>query len=68
MSEVVTQITMLTKKEVSDEDKEAVLEAKGADSLEEVAEQMEPAVEQILAKQFRDAEIVLLDVNTEVEE
>jgi len=68
MSKVVTSITMITEKEVSDSDKEDVLESHDADSLAEVASQMEPSVESILARTFRDAEIAVLDVNTEVEE
>lgn len=68
MSNVTTQITMMTRKEVSDEDEAEVLEAHDADSLEEVASMMEPAVEDMLARSFGDAEIVLLDVNTEVED
>jgi len=70
MSKVVTSVTAIVENEVSDEDREQVLESRGADSLEEVADEMEASVEAVIAQRlFGDADtIAVLDVNTEVEE
>jgi len=70
MSKVVTSVTAIVKNEVSDEEREAVLESRGADDLSEVAAEMEASVEASIAQRlFGDADtIAVLDVNTEVEE
>jgi hypothetical protein len=70
MSKVVTSLTVIAKNEVSDEDRDALLESRDADSLSEVASEMEESVEAVIAQRvFGDADtIALLDVNTEVEE
>jgi hypothetical protein len=70
MSKVVTSVTAIVENEVSDEDRDDVLESRDADSLEEVAEDMEQTVELVIAQNvFGDADnIAALDVNTEVEE
>jgi len=70
MSKVVTSVTAIVENDVSDEDREAVLESRGADSLQEVAQEMEETVEAVIAQRlFGDADtIAVMDVNTEVEE
>lgn len=70
MSKVVTSVTAIVENEVSDEEREQVLESRGADNLEEVAAEMEASVEAVVAQRlFGDADnIAVLDVNTEVEE
>ena len=70
MSKVVTQLTAVVVNEVSDEESEQLIENGDAESLSEIAENMEDDVEAIIAhKVFGDAdEIALLNVNTEVEE
>jgi len=70
MSKVVTSVTAIVENEVSDEEREEVLESRGADDLSEVADEMEASVEAVIAQRlFGDADtIAVLDVNTEVEE
>lgn len=65
---VVTNVVLVSANEVSDEDAEQLMEAHGADSLSEVAESMEESVEAIMAKQFREADEIILNVSTDVDE
>jgi hypothetical protein len=69
-SQVVTQVTLVAKNEISDDGREQVLDDHDAESLEEVADKMEESVEALLATRvFGDAdEVPTLDVNTKVEE
>ena len=66
----MTSVTAIVENEVSDEEREEVLESRGADDLSEVADEMEASVEAVIAQRlFGDADtIAVLDVNTEVEE
>jgi len=68
--QVITQVTLVAKNEVSDEEREEVLEDHDADSLEELAGKMEETVATgIAARVFGDADdLPVLDVNTKVEE
>jgi hypothetical protein len=71
MSETIaTQVTLVSTNEVSDEDAERVMEKYDADSLEEVAQEMEETVESHLAhRAFGGADnIPILDVDTTVYE
>lgn len=70
VNQITTYVTIVSQNNVSDEDVEEVLEARGADSLQEVASDMEESVEALIADQlFREADAIpMLDVTTEVEE
>ena len=70
MTTVTTQVILVSANEISDEEAEEVMDDYDADSLEEVAEEMESAVESLLAyRVFAEADnIPLLDVSTDVHE
>lgn len=71
MSEsVVSQVTVVSKNEVSESDKERLMSNNDFDSFEDYAKSLEDDLESVIAhKLFGDAdEIPILDVNVSVEQ
>lgn len=70
MNKTVTSIQVMTENEVSDDDKERLMEDKGYESFEAYAQSLEDRVENLLAgRVFADADtIALMNVDVDVEE
>lgn len=65
---VTTNITMVTQKAVDEDTKEKFLEEYDADTLEEVADQLEHGVEAVLRQTFGDADVKLIEVDSTTDE
>jgi hypothetical protein len=68
--DILTNVTVLSRNSVGEDEIEALMEENGHDSFEEYADRLEESVELIVSERlFVDAdEIPVLDVNVEVEE
>lgn len=68
-TDVLTQVNLISKNSVSDEERRELLERYNADTLQEVADMLRGNAEVALRQTFRDAdEFLQFEVNVEVDE